>query len=82
MLFLHMHGPHPAGHQMQIHHNVMGTLPLAGGLVWFAANGSIALFGQRQLFPIKKAGPSSKSSGLLRSSSLGASFYSIPSRKS
>jgi putative copper resistance protein D len=36
MLFLHMHGPHPAGHQIQIHHNVMGTLALAGGLAWFA----------------------------------------------
>ena len=35
MLFLHMHGPHPAGHQIQIHHNVMGTLALAGGLTWF-----------------------------------------------
>jgi hypothetical protein len=36
MLFLHMHGPHPAAHQIQIHHNVMGTLALAGGLAWFA----------------------------------------------
>jgi len=36
MLFLHMHGPYPAGHQIQIHHNVMGTLALAGGLTWFA----------------------------------------------
>jgi hypothetical protein len=36
MLFVHMHGPHPAGHQIQIHHNVMGTLALAGGLAWFA----------------------------------------------
>jgi len=35
MLFLHMHGPHPAGHQIQTHHNVMGTLALAGGLAWF-----------------------------------------------
>jgi putative copper resistance protein D len=36
MLFLHMHGPHPSGHQIQIHHNVMGTLALLGGLAWFA----------------------------------------------
>ena len=36
MLFSHMHGPHPAGHQIQVHHNVMGTLALAGGLAWFA----------------------------------------------
>ncbi|MGE0473918.1 MAG: hypothetical protein AB7P17_09830 [Nitrospirales bacterium] len=36
MLFMHMHGPHPAGHQIQIHHNVMGTLALAGGVAWFA----------------------------------------------
>ncbi len=36
MLFLHMHGPHPAGHQIQIHHHVMGTLALAGGFAWFA----------------------------------------------
>jgi len=35
MLFLHMHGPHPAAHQIQIHHSVMGTLALAGGIVWF-----------------------------------------------
>lgn len=35
MLFLHMHGPHPAGHQIKMHHNVMGTLALAGGLAWF-----------------------------------------------
>ena len=35
MLFLHMHGPHPAGHQIQMHHNVMGTMALAGGLAWF-----------------------------------------------
>jgi len=36
MLFLHMHGPHPAGHQIQIRHHIMGTLALAGGLAWFA----------------------------------------------
>ncbi len=36
MLFLHMHGPHPAAQQIQIHHNVMGALALAGGLAWFA----------------------------------------------
>ncbi|MEX2492512.1 MAG: hypothetical protein WD425_12195 [Nitrospirales bacterium] len=36
MLFLHMHGPHPAGHQIQIHHHVMGTMALAGGVAWFA----------------------------------------------
>ena len=36
MLFLHMHGPHPAAHQIQIHHDVMGTLALAGGLAWFS----------------------------------------------
>lgn len=36
MLFMHMHGPHPAGHQIQNHHNVMGTLALSGGLAWFA----------------------------------------------
>jgi putative copper resistance protein D len=36
MLFLHMHGPHPAAHQIQIHHHVMGALALAGGLAWFA----------------------------------------------
>lgn len=36
MLFLHMHGPHPAAHQIQIHHYVMGALALAGGLAWFA----------------------------------------------
>ena len=36
MLFIHMHGPHPAGHQIQVHHQVMGTLALAGGLAWFA----------------------------------------------
>ncbi|MDH5428782.1 MAG: hypothetical protein OEZ57_05180 [Nitrospirota bacterium] len=35
MLFLHMHGPHPAGHQIQMHHYVMGTLALAGGMAWF-----------------------------------------------
>jgi len=35
MLFLHMHGPHPAAHQIQIHHDVMGALALAGGLAWF-----------------------------------------------
>ncbi len=37
MLFIHMHGPHPAGHQIQVHHNIMGTLALAGGCAWFAA---------------------------------------------
>jgi len=36
MLFMHMHGPHPAGPQIQLHHHVMGTLALAGGLAWFA----------------------------------------------
>lgn len=36
MLFIHMHGPHPAGHQIQIHHNTMGILALAGGIAWFA----------------------------------------------
>lgn len=36
MLFVHMHGPHPAGHQIQMHHNIMGSLALAGGLAWFA----------------------------------------------
>jgi putative copper resistance protein D len=36
MLFIHMHGPHPAGHHIQVHHHVMGTLALAGGLAWFA----------------------------------------------
>ena len=36
MLFVHMHGPHPAGPQIQLHHNVMGTLALSGGLAWFA----------------------------------------------
>jgi putative copper resistance protein D len=36
MLFMHMHGPHPAGHHIQMHHNIMGTLALAGGLAWFA----------------------------------------------
>ncbi len=36
MLFLHMHGPHPAGHQIQSHHNVMGSLALAGSLAWFS----------------------------------------------
>ncbi|MDH3504313.1 MAG: hypothetical protein OEM58_07270 [Nitrospirota bacterium] len=36
MLFVHMHGPHPAGYHIQLHHNVMGTLALAGGLAWFA----------------------------------------------
>jgi len=36
MLFNHMHGPHPAGQQIQVHHNVMGTLALAGGMAWFA----------------------------------------------
>jgi hypothetical protein len=35
MLFIHMHGPHPAGHHIQTHHNVMGMLALAGGLAWF-----------------------------------------------
>ncbi|MGD9850641.1 MAG: hypothetical protein AB7T38_05195 [Nitrospirales bacterium] len=35
MLFMHMHGPHPAGHQIQVHHNMMGTLALAGGVAWF-----------------------------------------------
>jgi hypothetical protein len=36
MLFIHMHGPHPASHHIQTHHNVMGMLALAGGLAWFA----------------------------------------------
>ncbi len=36
MLFMHMHGPYPAGHQIQMHHNIMGTLALAGGFAWFA----------------------------------------------
>jgi putative copper resistance protein D len=36
MLFVHMHGLNPAGHHIQLHHNVMGTLALAGGLAWFA----------------------------------------------
>ena len=36
MLFMHMHGPHPAGHEIQVHHNMMGTLALAGGLAWYA----------------------------------------------
>jgi putative copper resistance protein D len=36
MLFIHMHGPHPAGHHIQVHHHMMGTLALAGGLAWFA----------------------------------------------
>jgi len=36
MLFVHMHAPHPAGHHIQVHHNIMGTLALAGGLAWFA----------------------------------------------
>jgi len=36
ILFLHMHGPHPGGQQIQIHHHVMGSLALAGGLAWFA----------------------------------------------
>lgn len=36
MLFLHMHGPHPAGHHIQTHHTVMGTLALAASLAWFA----------------------------------------------
>jgi hypothetical protein len=35
MLYAHMHGPHPAGDQIQLHHTVMGTLALAGGLAWF-----------------------------------------------
>lgn len=36
MLFLHMHGPHPAAHQIQSHHHVMGSLALVGGLAWFS----------------------------------------------
>jgi putative copper resistance protein D len=36
MLFIHMHGPHPAGHHIQLHHNIMGTLALAGSLAWFS----------------------------------------------
>ena len=36
MLFVHMHGPHPAGHHIQVHHYMMGALALAGGLAWFA----------------------------------------------
>lgn len=36
MLFRHMHGLHPGGHDIQTHHNIMGTLALAGGLAWFA----------------------------------------------
>ncbi|MCA9499639.1 MAG: hypothetical protein KC588_10635 [Nitrospira sp.] len=36
MLFRHMHGLHPGGHDIQAHHNLMGTLALTGGLVWFA----------------------------------------------
>ncbi|HBP88546.1 MAG TPA: hypothetical protein DD706_12695 [Nitrospiraceae bacterium] len=35
MLFRHMHGLHPGGHDIQTHHNIMGTLALAGGLAWF-----------------------------------------------
>jgi hypothetical protein len=37
MLFIHMHGPHPAGEHIQAHHHLMGTLALAGALAWFAA---------------------------------------------
>ena len=36
MLFSHMHGQHPAGHHIQLHHNMMGTFALIGGLAWFA----------------------------------------------
>ncbi|GJL68879.1 MAG: hypothetical protein NPIRA06_15140 [Nitrospirales bacterium] len=36
MLFRHMHGLHPSGHDIQTHHNIMGTLALAGGIAWFA----------------------------------------------
>lgn len=36
MLFRHMHGLHPGGHDIQTHHNIMGTLALTGGLAWFA----------------------------------------------
>lgn len=36
MLFIHMHGPHPSGPQIQLHHHIMGTLALSGGLAWFA----------------------------------------------
>lgn len=31
MLFLHRHGPHPAAHQIMIHHSVMGTLAIVAG---------------------------------------------------
>ncbi len=54
MLFLHMHGPHPAGHQIQIHHNIMGTLALAGGLAWFAGEwGQVSRNGSAQDFSSK-----------------------------
>ena len=35
MLFIHMHGPHPASHHIQTYHNIMGILALTGGLAWF-----------------------------------------------
>ena len=60
MLFLHMHGPHPAGHQIQIHHNVMGTLAMAGGLAWFAGEWmhqsvqSLTLLHKQKSLPIFK----------------------------
>jgi len=47
MLFIHMHGPHPAGHHIQLHHNVMGSLALSGGLAWFAGE----FVHQTQVFP-------------------------------
>jgi len=58
MLFLHMHGPHPAGHQIQVHHNVMGTMALVGGLAWFA--------GEWLSQPPGSLGPSAQPKSLLK----------------
>ena len=37
MLFIHMHGPHPAAQKIMMHHNIMGTLGIAAGSIWFAS---------------------------------------------
>ena len=37
LLFMHMHGPHPATHKIMMHHYIMGTLAITAGSVWFAS---------------------------------------------
>lgn len=37
LLFIHMHGPHPAAHKIAMHHSIMGALAVAAGSCWFAS---------------------------------------------